>query len=65
MKDVNRANPPIPACRFTYDFDAAIAFKCELEKEIPGISEKLSAVELDKLIDLVHNKTLEEIQMRG
>lgn len=65
MKNAKKSDSPISACRFTYDFDAAIQFKRELEEEVPGISEKLSVVELDRLIDFVHNKTLEEIQMRG
>lgn len=55
-------------CRFTYDFDAAVQFKRELEKEIPGVweklYEKLTVAEVDKLIDLIHDKTIAEISSR-
>ena len=49
---------------FTYDFDAAMQFKREMEKEIPGVFDKLSVVEMDKLIDFVYNKTIAEIKDR-
>ena len=62
---LNKENSPISPCKFVYDFDAAVAFKAELEKEIPGISEKLSVIELDKLIDFVHDQTLLEVVAEG
>lgn len=56
---------PIPACSFTHDFDAAMRLKTELTKEIPGLFEKLSMVELDMLIGFIHDKTINEIQSRS
>lgn len=56
-----KENTPVSPCEFVYDFDAAVAFKAEIEREIPGITEKLSAVELDKLIDFVHDRTLMKV----
>lgn len=51
----------IPPCKFTYDFDYGLRFKKELSQELPDIEEKLSIVELDALIDFVHNKTIVEV----
>ena len=48
------------SCRFTFDFDAAMQFKQELAKEVPDVFEKLSVVEIDKFIDLIHDKTILE-----
>lgn len=52
---------------FTFDFDSALHFKAELEKEVPGICDKLSVMELDKVIDFVERKTREEFfsQLKG
>lgn len=51
----------IPPCKFTYDFDYGLRFKKELSQELPDIEKKLSIVELDALIDFVHNKTIVEV----
>ena len=52
---------------FTFDFDSALHFKAELEKEVPGICDKLSPMELDMVIDFVERKTREGFlsQLKG